>query len=101
MIKPLTGADQPAFRMDLLDLLAVQGTLKSLLQHHSSKASILRCSAFFNVDNSLEIFFFFPKYRVSQTKQIGRLDLAHRSSPVTSVWRAPCFPPRQAGRRAS
>ena len=34
-------------RMDWLDLLAVQGTLKSLLQHHSSKASILRCSAFF------------------------------------------------------
>ena len=35
-----------SFRMDLLDLLAVQGTLKSLLQHHSSKASILWCSAF-------------------------------------------------------
>ena len=34
------------FRMDWLDLLAVQGTLKSLLQHHSSKASILQCSAF-------------------------------------------------------
>ena len=37
------------FRMDWLDLLAVQGTLKSLLQHHSSKASILCCSAFFIV----------------------------------------------------
>ena len=37
------------FRMDWLDLLVVQGTLKSLLQHHSSKASILWCSAFFNV----------------------------------------------------
>ena len=36
-----------SFRIDWLDLLAVQGTLKSLLQHHSSKASILRCSAFF------------------------------------------------------
>ena len=36
-----------SFRMDWLDLLAVQGTLKSLLQHHSSKASMLRCSAFF------------------------------------------------------
>ena len=35
-----------SFRMDWLDLLAVQGTLKSLLQHHSSKASILQCSAF-------------------------------------------------------
>ena len=38
-----------SFRMDWLDLLAVQGTLKSLLQHHSSKASILRSSAFFTV----------------------------------------------------
>ena len=36
-----------SFRMDWLDLIAVRGTLKSLLQHHSSKASILRCSAFF------------------------------------------------------
>ena len=40
------------FRMDWLDLLAVQGTLKSLLQHHSSKASILRCSAFSKVQLS-------------------------------------------------
>ena len=38
-----------SFRMDWLDLLAVQETLKSLLQHHSSKASILRCSVFFIV----------------------------------------------------
>ena len=38
-----------SFRMDWLDLLAVQGTLKSFLQHHSSKASILQCSAFFIV----------------------------------------------------
>ena len=41
-----------SFRMDWLDLLAVQGTLKSLLQHHSSKASILRHSAFFTVQLS-------------------------------------------------
>ena len=41
-----------SFRMDWLDLLAVQGTLKSLLQHHSSKASILLCSAFFIVQLS-------------------------------------------------
>ena len=40
------------FRMDWLDLLAVQGTLKSLLQHHSSKTSILQCSAFFIVQLS-------------------------------------------------
>ena len=41
-----------SFRMDWLELLAVQGTLKSLLKHHSSKASILRCSAFFIVQLS-------------------------------------------------
>jgi len=41
-----------SFKMDWLDLLAVQGTLKSLLQHHYSKASVLQCSAFFNVQLS-------------------------------------------------
>ena len=41
-----------SFRMDCLDLLAVQGTLKSLLQHHTSKASVLLCSAFFIVQLS-------------------------------------------------
>ena len=41
-----------SFRMDWLDLLAVHGTLKSLLQHHSSKASILQCSPFFTVQLS-------------------------------------------------
>ena len=41
-----------SFRMDWLDLLEVQGTLKSLLQHHSSKASVLQCSAFFTVQVS-------------------------------------------------
>ena len=41
-----------SFRMDWLDLLAVQGTLKSLLEHHSSKASFLQCSAFFIVQLS-------------------------------------------------
>ena len=48
----IPSKEQPgliSFRMDWLDLLAVQGTLKSLLQHHSSKASNLRCSAFFTV----------------------------------------------------
>ena len=41
-----------SFRMDWLDLLAIQGTLKRILQHHSSKASILQCSAFFTVQLS-------------------------------------------------
>ena len=44
--------DWSPFRMDWLDLLAVQGTLKSLLQHHTSKSSILQCSAFFTVQLS-------------------------------------------------
>ena len=44
-----------SFRMDWLDLLAVQGTLKSLLQHYNSKASILQCSAFFTVQLSHSI----------------------------------------------
>ena len=46
-----------SFRVDWLDLLAVQGTLKHLLQHHSSKASILWCSAFFIVQLSQVVFF--------------------------------------------
>ena len=49
-----------SFRTDWLDLLAVQGTLKSLLQHHSSKASILQCSAFFT--ESFNTSFFFEIY---------------------------------------
>ena len=44
-----------SFRVNLFDLLAVQGTLKSLLQHHSSKASILQCSAFFTVQLSQSV----------------------------------------------
>ena len=48
-ILPVPIQDWFPLGMDWLDLLAVQGTLKSLLQHHSSKASILRCSAFFTV----------------------------------------------------
>ena len=52
-----------SFRMDCLDLLAVQGTLKSLLQHHSSKASILQHSAFFTVQLS-QVFFIIKKKSV-------------------------------------
>ena len=49
-----------SFRMDCLDLLAVQGILKSLLRHHSSKASVLQCSAFFIVQLSHPYITFFP-----------------------------------------
>ena len=50
LLPPIPGLI--SFRMDWLDLLVVQGTLKNLLQHHSSKASILQCSAFFTVQLS-------------------------------------------------
>ena len=55
-----------SFRMDWLDLLAVQGTLKILLQHHSSKASILQCSAFFTVQLS------HPYMTTGKTKALTR-----------------------------
>ena len=51
-ISPSNEHSRLIFRMDWLDLLAVQGTLNNLLQHHSSKASILQCSAFFIVQLS-------------------------------------------------
>ena len=54
-----------SFRMDLLDLLAVQGILKSLLQHHSSKASILRRSAFFTMHQQL------PELAQTHVHQVG------------------------------
>ena len=51
-VLPMKYSGLISFRMDWLNLLAVQGTLKSLLQYHSSKASILQCSAFFMVQLS-------------------------------------------------
>ena len=56
-----------SFRMNWLDLLAVQGTLKSLLQHHSSKASVLRCSPFFIVQIS------YPYMTTGKTIDLTRL----------------------------
>ena len=82
-----------SFRMDWLDLPAVQGTLKSLLQHHSSKASILRCSAFFTVQLShkcvqkfnsfiyIYVLFGFFSHRVYY-RLLGRLPCA----PSGSLW---------------
>ena len=55
-----------SFRMDWLDLLAIQGTHKSLLQHHSSEASILRCSAFFTVQLS------YPYMTTGKTRALSR-----------------------------
>ena len=62
-----------SFRMDWLDLLAVQGTLKSLLQHHSSKASILRRSAFFIVQLS------HPYMTTGKTVALTRLTFAGKA----------------------
>ena len=62
------------FRMDWLDLLAIQDTLKSLLQCHSSKASILQCSAFFLVQLS------HPYMTVGNTIALTRLDLFWQSN---------------------
>ena len=65
-----------SFRMDRLDLFAVQGTLKSLLQHHSSKESVLQCSAFFTVQLS------HPYMTTGKTIALTRwTSLAYRFSP--------------------
>ena len=65
-----------SFRMDWLDLLAVQGTFKNLLQHHNSKASILQCSAFFIVQLS----HFSLRKKFSMCSFISKLNL--KKSPV-------------------
>ena len=65
-----------SFRMDWLDLPAVQGTLKSLLQHHSLKASILQCSAFFMVQ------LFHPYMTTGKTIALTRMDFC---------WQCLCF----------
>ena len=68
-----------SFRIDWLDLVTVQGTLKSLLQHHSSKASILWCSAFFIVQLFLHIL---TKYNYCGSRSMGDSSLSldtHRS----------------------
>ena len=71
-----------SFRMDWLDLLAVQGTLKSLLQHHSSKASILLCSAFFIVQYMFQ-------HNLTYKKQlVDQLDWAHGLSFADSWLRS-------------
>ena len=68
-----------SFRMDWVDLLAVQGTLKSLLQHHSSKASILQCSYFFTVQLS------HPYMTTGKTIALTRLEEAQAG--IKTAWR--------------
>ena len=62
-----------SFRMDWLDLLAVQGTLKSLLQYHSSKASILRCSAFFIVQTLTSIHDYWKNHGYHRWTFVGKV----------------------------
>ena len=72
--------DLISFRMDWLDLLAVQGTLKSILQQHSSKASILQCSAFFIVQ------FSYPYMTTGKTIALTRWEAEHQRIDVFQLW---------------
>ena len=62
-----------SFRMDWLDLLAVQGSLKSFLQHHGSKASVLQCSAFFVVQLS-------NPYKTTEKNTLNKMELCWQSN---------------------
>ena len=73
-----------SLRMDWLDLLAVQGTLKSLLQHHSSKASILQCSAFFTVQLS------HPYMTTGKTIALTRRTLVSKVMSLLKIWKYNC-----------
>ena len=77
-----------SFRMDCFDLLAVQGTLKSLLQHHSSKASILQCSPFFTVQLSHPCMITGKTVVLTRQILVGIKRLAHwrREWQTTSVF---------------
>ena len=67
-----------SFRMDWLDLLAVQGTLKSLLQHHSLKASVIQCSAFFIVQLS-------HSYMNTEKNKTKNIALTRQASKYTHI----------------
>ena len=71
-----------SFRVDWLDLLAVQGTLKSLLQHHSSRASVLQCSAFFTVQLSHP---YMNIHIYTQIKPIGSVSLVQLCSETNCL----------------
>ena len=78
-----------SFKVNWLDLLAVQGTLKSLLQHHSSKASILRCSAFFTVQLS------HPYMTTGKAIALTRRTFVDKvMSLLSNMGRKPCVTPQ-------
>ena len=79
-----------SFRMDWLDLLTVQGTLKSLLQHHSSKASIQRCSAFFIVQLSNPYMITGKTIALTRQTFVGKdswESLGVQGDPTSPFWR--------------
>ena len=83
-----------SFRMDLFDPLAVQGTLKSLLQHHSSKASILQCSVFFTVQLSHPYMTIGKTTALTQSLQFSHLVVSNSLLPHESQHtRPPCPSP--------
>ena len=77
-VLPMNVQGMISFKTDWLELLAVQGTLKSLLQHHSSKASILQCSAFFMV-----------QYRIRSLKKIKTAYQKKKKRKRNGSWRSP------------
>ena len=78
-----------SFRMDWLDLLAIQGTLKSLLQHHSSNASILQCSAFFTVQLSHP---YMTTRKVRQLHKKRKRSMIRIQWEFVNSWCGACFP---------
>ena len=76
-----------SFRMDCLDLLAVQGTLKSLFQHHSSKASIPQCSAFFIVQLSHPYMTTGKTIALTRRTFVGTVKLSETSQDKTHIIR--------------
>ena len=73
LVLPMNSQDWFSFRIDWFDLLAIQGTLKSLLQHHSLKASILQCSTFFIVQLS-------HPYMTTGKTSFDKMDLCWQSN---------------------
>jgi len=76
-----------SFRKDWFDLLVVQGTLKSLLQHHSSKASILRRSAFFTVQLSHPYLTTGKTIALTRQTFVGKVTLYRRQGSRPSPWK--------------
>ena len=86
-INPSNEHPRPiTFRMDWLDFLAVQGTLKSVLQHHCSKASILRCSALFTVQLSHPYSLFIQSLSCVQLFATPQTAAPQASLSITNSW---------------